>query len=37
MAGIPIKPECRKKVASLNAEQMENLRVLRKAADALLG
>jgi 4-hydroxy-tetrahydrodipicolinate synthase len=36
MAGVPIKPECRKKVASLNAEQMENLRALRKAADALL-
>jgi 4-hydroxy-tetrahydrodipicolinate synthase len=36
LAGVPIKPVCRRKVAPLNAEQLAKLRALRKSADSLL-
>lgn len=36
LAGIPIEPVCRKPVRPITAEQMETLRGLRKAANALL-
>lgn len=35
MAGVPIHPVCRKRVPDLNDEQVDRLRALRTAADAL--
>lgn len=36
MAGVPIKPVCRRKIVPLTSEQLETLRALHKAADEML-